>query len=369
MKIAVPKEVREGENRVALIPETTVKLVKAGMTVVIETGAGTASSFLDNEYKNAGASIEAERNKLFGEADIVLKVNPPTLQETDLYKHGGVSVSLVFPHSCGELLKKMAEKKISSFSLDLIPRISRAQSMDVLSSMSSIAGYKAVMIAAGHLGKIFPMMMTAAGTILPAKVFIMGVGVAGLQAIATAKRLGASVEAYDVRPAVKEQVESLGARFVSISLETKDAQDAGGYAKAQSEEFYKKQQEMLSNVIASADVVITTALVPGKKAPILVKEDSVKRMKAGSVVVDLAAEQGGNCEATEPGKEVVKHGVLISGLKNLPSLVPFHSSQMFSRNLHSFCSLIFKEGKLNLDLGDEIIKATLVTHNGEVLWK
>lgn len=371
MIIGVPKEITKGEKKVSLIPDHIEALVKNGHSVIVEKNAGENARYIDSTYTNKGAQLEQDIQALVNKSEILVKVRTPIFNdqlqkhEIDQLKEGSILIGTFYPLSNREFVKRMAEKKITCFSLDLMPRITRAQSMDVLSSMSSIAGYKCVIIAANLLGKLFPMQMTAAGTIQPAKVFVIGAGVAGLQAIATARRLGAVVEGYDIRPAVKQEVESLGAKFVSVPLETKDAQDAQGYAKAQSEEFYKKQAELLAEYIKKVDVVITTALVPGKKAPLLLTEEMVKGMKPGSVIVDLAAEQGGNCAITEAGKEVVKHGVIIAGPVDITSSVPVHASQLYSKNITNFLLYIIKDNKIMFDSNDEIIKGTVVTHNGE----
>jgi len=294
-------------------------------------------------------------------------VQPPNPVEAGRLKEGSTLISFLYPLANLESIRKLGARKVTAFAMELIPRISRAQSMDALSSQANVSGYKAVLIAADTLPKLFPMMMTAAGTISPAKVFVMGAGVAGLQAIATARRLGAVVEAYDVRPIVKEQIMSLGAKFVEVAVEAKDAQTAGGYAKAQSEDFYKKQQELLADHAGISDVIITTALVPGQKAPILVSEDAVKRMRPGSVIVDLAAEQGGNCALTDPGKTVVKYGVTIHGPFNVPSSMAPQSSQLYARNITSFVSAIFKQGQITIDMKDDLIKGPLVINAGEVV--
>jgi NAD(P) transhydrogenase subunit alpha len=372
MRIAVPTELRADERRVALVPESCKKLTRTGIAVAIESGAGEKSYFSNDEYRDAGATIEEDVVALLGGADFVLKVQPPierptsTEHEVDLLKEGTLFMATLLPTRNLDAVRRLAERKISAFSTDCIPRTTRAQSMDTLSSMANIAGYRAVLIAANELAKYFPMFMTAAGTIFSAKVFVIGAGVAGLQAIATAKRLGATVEATDTRPVVKEQVESLGARFVAVET-GEEAQDAGGYAKELSPEFYKKQEELIAQRCAANDVVITTALIGGVKAPKLITEEAVQAMRPGSVIVDLAAEAGGNCRLTEPGKTVVKHGVKICAPLNLPSDMPLHGSTLYSRNLTTFVLEFWKDGKFDLDLQDEIIKGALVTHQGEVL--
>jgi NAD(P) transhydrogenase subunit alpha len=349
---------------VALVPELVPKLAKAGLDVVVQAGAGEAAGFLDTSYVEKGARVEAE---VMGRADILLKVQPPTAQEIGQMKEGAILIGFLQPYTNTTGIQALAARKVIAFSMELMPRITRAQPMDALSAMSTVAGYKAVLLVANRLPKFFPLLMTAAGTITAARVFVIGAGVAGLQAIGTAKRLGAVVEAYDTRPVVKEQVESLGAKFVELGLETKDAQAATGYAKAQSEEFYRQQQQMMLKYVAAADAVIPTALVPGQRAPVLITAEMVKGMRPGSVIVDLAAEQGGNCALTEPGQEVVKHGVVIIGPLNLPSTVPFHASQMYARTVTSFLLHLVKEGRIDLDLSDELTRGPLVTHEGKIV--
>lgn len=365
MILGVPKETMSGERRVSVVPDSLSKLT--GLSVVVEKGAGDAAGFYDSSYTEKGATIEPDPIALFGKADIILKVAPPSPAEAEMLKDGSTIISFLYPVTNIEAVRKMSSKGITAFAMELIPRISRAQPMDALSSQSNLAGYKSVVIAADTLPRIFPLMMTAAGTISPGRVFVVGAGVAGLQAIATARRLGALVEAYDVRPIVKEQIESIGAKFAQMPVEAKDAEDAGGYAKAQTEEFYKKQQVFLAQRAGASDVVITTALIPGQKAPILISEDAVKAMRPGSVVVDLAAEQGGNCALTEPGKTVVKYGVTIVGPLNLPSAVAPQASQMYARNITSLLLVMVKDGALNIDIKDDIIKGSLVMNKGEVL--
>ncbi len=364
MIVGVPKETAQGERRVALVPELVPKLKKLGLEVIVESGAGIQAGYLDSSYVEKGARIEADA---FDRAEILLKVQPPTSDEIGKIKEGATLVGFLQPYTNGAGIKSLAARKVTAFSMELMPRITRAQPMDALSAMSTVTGYKAVLLAASRLPKFFPLLMTAAGTVTPAHVFVIGAGVAGLQAIGTAKRLGAVVEAYDTRPAVKEQVESLGAKFAELTLETKDAEDKSGYAKAQSEDFYKKQQEMMFKYVTAADVVIPTALVPGQRAPVLITEEMVKGMRPGSVIVDLAAEQGGNCALTEPGQEVVKHGVTIVGPLDLPSTVPFHASQMYARNVTNYLAHLVKEGEIHLDLNDELTRGPLVTHQGEIL--
>lgn len=372
MIIAVPKEILAGENRVATVPDVVPKLIKAGFEIHIEKNAGINAGFTDEKYKAAGAKIVDDLQELYSSADIVFKVQRPiehpghNKHELDLMKAGTLLVTFLYPLNYPDIAKKCAERGINVISMDMIPRTTLAQKMDALSSQANIAGYKSVVMCADTLGKIFPLMMTAAGTISPAKVVIMGAGVAGLQALGTAKRLGAVVEVSDIRPAVKEEVQSLGGRFIEVEAD-ENMQDAGGYAKEASEEFLKKQKELIFKHITEADIVITTALVPGRKAPVLVTEEMVKNMRPGSVILDMAVEFGGNCEVSEKGKMVKKYGVNIIGEPNLPSLVPTHSSEMYSKNLLSLITHIGKEGKVTLNLEDEIVKGSLITHNKEVI--
>jgi H+-translocating NAD(P) transhydrogenase subunit alpha len=364
MIVGVPKETATGERRVALVPDLVGKLAKNGLEVAIQPGAGTAAGFVDTAYQSAGARLV---EGVWGQADILVKVQPPTAEECGLLKEGAVLIGTLRPYMKAAHFELLATRKVTSFALELMPRITRAQPMDVLSAMGTVAGYKAVLIAANHLPRFFPLLMTAAGTITAARAFIIGAGVAGLQAIGTARRLGAVVEAFDTRPAVKEQVESLGAKFVELALETKDAEAKTGYAKAQSEEFYRQQRELMGRSVTAADVVITTALVPGQRAPVLITAEMVQGMRPGSVIVDLAAEQGGNCELTEPGQEVTRHGVVISGFTNLPSTVPYHASQMFARIVSNFLGHLVKQGSVQLDLSDELTRGPLVTHQGQIV--
>jgi NAD(P) transhydrogenase subunit alpha len=373
MIVGVPREIFPGERRVALVPAVLPNLAKAGMEVVVEAGAGAEAGHPDAEYAAKGAKVVPDRAEVFRVADIVVQVlahgaNDRTgKSDLPLFHREQLLVGFLRPFGSAETVTDIAARGVTSFSVELMPRTTRAQSMDALSAMATIAGYKAVLLAANTLPKIFPMLTTAAGTITPGRVLILGVGVAGLQAIATARRLGAVVSAYDVRPAVKEQVQSLGARFVELPIEAKDAQDARGYATAQDESFYRRQRELLGKVIAENDVVITTAVIPGKKAPILVTKEMVAGMAPGSVLVDLASERGGNCELTRPGEQTVEHGVTIIGSFNLASSVPYHASQMYAKNLSSFLLLLVKDGKLQLNMKDEIIRETLVTQGGEVV--
>jgi NAD(P) transhydrogenase subunit alpha len=367
MIIAVPRETIPGERRVALVPESVKRLVGKKFEVVVQSGAGVGAESSDDDYRAAGARVESDVGAVYAAADLMFKIQPPTDDEIARLKEGSMFTSLVYALSNPKLAKKIAERKVTLFSLDAIPRTTLAQMMDVLSSQATIAGYRAVILAAEGLPKLFPMLMTAAGTIAPAKVLVLGAGVAGLQAIATARRLGAVVEAYDVRKVVKEQVESLGAKFVNIEME--DAAGAGGYAKELSEEQKAKQREALAVVVAKQDVVITTALVPGRRAPILLTADMVKRMRSGSVVVDIAAEQGGNCELTKPGERFkTDTGVTVIGEKNLPAQMATHASQMFSRNMEKLLGHITdKEGKLKLDWNDEIVKGMTIARGGEIV--
>ena len=364
MRVGVPKEVAASERRVALVPDAAARLVKSGYEVVIERGAGLAASCPDDAYKAAGASI-ADRAAVLGQADVVLQVQAPTSADVALYHEGGALVALFQPGSDAGLVRQLAQRKLTTFSLVLLPRITRAQPMDVLSSQATVAGYKAVLLAASATGRFFPMLVTAAGTLPAARVLVLGAGVAGLQAIATARRLGAIVSAFDVRPAVKEQVQSLGASFLEMAIE-EHAETAGGYAKELSEETHRKELAFLAAAAKEVDIVITTAAIPGKKAPVLLTAAAVAGMKPGSVIVDIAAETGGNCELTEPGTEIVRNGVVILGPMNLPSTLPLHASQMYARNLSSFLGHIVQDGKLRLDFEDQIIRDTCVTHAGEV---
>jgi NAD(P) transhydrogenase subunit alpha len=371
--IGVPKESYPGERRVALVPLVVPNLIKAGFEVVVETNSGTSAGYPDALYTEKGAKILPDRAAVFAKADVVVQVlcygsNDVTgAADLPLMRRDQVLVGFLRPLGSKEVVQQIAASGVMSFSVELIPRTTRAQSMDALSSMGTICGYKAVLIAADTLPKIFPMLTTAAGTITPARVFVIGAGVAGLQAIATARRLGAVASAYDLRPAAKEQVQSLGGRFVELPIEAKDAQDARGYGKAQDETFYARQRELLGRVVAESDVVITAAVIPGKKSPILVTKEMVQGMAPGSVIFDLAAERGGNCELTRMGEVVVEHGVTIIGRINLATEVPYHASQMYARNVTSFLLHLVKDGKLQLNLEDEITRETLVTRGGEVV--
>src|SRR6187401_1926255 len=350
MKVGVPLETFPGESRVALIPSAVSALKKAGLDVVVERDAGVKAGFTNAAFEHAGASV-ASRDDVFATADVVLQVRSVPAEPGRLRK-GQTVIGFADPLGSPEGIEAIARSGATAFSMELMPRITRAQSMDALSSMATISGYKAVIMAADHLPRLFPMLMTAAGTITAARVFVVGAGVAGLQAIAQARRLGARVEAYDIRPAVKEEIQSLGARFVEIPLEIDDAQDKGGYAKAQDESFYRRQREMMLKVVAGSDVVITTAVVPGRKAPTLVTREMVEGMAPGSVLVDLAAERGGNCELTRPDQVVVEKGVTILGPTNLPSTVPYHASQMYAKNITTFLLHLVKDGDVRLDPND-----------------
>lgn len=367
MLIAVPKEIYPDEHRVALIPASIAALTKAGLEVMVESGAGAGCFHDDPAYEKVGAKIAPNADTLYQAADIVLKVRPPEVAEAGKLRDGTTLICLMDAFSRLDLMEQLAAKKISGFGLEFVPRITRAQSMDVLSSMAAIAGYRAVIEAAGLLPKYFPMLMTSAGTIVPSKVFVIGAGVAGLMAIATAKRLGATVEAYDTRPAVKEQVESVGAKFIEFDLETADAEDKGGYAKAQSDEFYRKQREQMKAKVSTVDVVITTAAIPGKKAPVLITDDMLQAMHPGSVIIDLAAERGGNTEGVEAGKAVVKHGITIVGYTDYPSRSSVHASQLFAKNVTTFLLNMVKEGAFAINLEDEIVKGSLLVHDGQVV--
>lgn len=366
MIVGVPKEVTPGERRVALIPDSVGPLKKLGADPIIESGAGVSAGFTDAAYEAAGARIAKSADEALA-ADLVLKVQPPTPAEIQKLRPSGTYISLLRPLDQKDVSEALAARGVTAFSMELMPRITRAQSMDVLSSQSTISGYRAVLLAATTLPRIFPMLVTAAGTLQAARVLVVGVGVAGLQALGTAKRLGAVTYGYDTRAAVKEQVQSLGARFVELDLDTGDAEDAGGYAKAQTEEFYQRQRRELGKHVALSDVVITTALVPGQRAPFLIEAAAVRAMKPGSVIVDLAAEKGGNCELTKPDEDVVEGGVTIIGHTNLPSEVPAHASQMYAKNLITFLQHLVKEGAIQLDFGDEITAGTIVTHQGKIV--
>jgi NAD(P) transhydrogenase subunit alpha len=375
MRIAIPREIAPGEQRVALTPDMVARLTKAGHAVSVQSGAGERAGFPDAAYAAVGATLVADAAALYGEAEAVLKVHRPGASalpngrhETDLLRPGSILIAFLRPAGDAALLERLAARDVTAFSMELVPRISRAQSMDALSSQATVAGYKAVLLAANALPKFFPMLMTAAGTIRPATVLIIGAGVAGLQAIATARRLGAVVESFDTRPAVKEQVQSLGAKFVSIELETRDAEDAGGYAKALSADHLQREQALIAKHVTGADAVITTAQIPGRPAPVLITEAMVAAMRPGSVIVDLAAESGGNCEASQPGRTVTVHGVTVMAPLNLPSELALHASQMYARNVTALLELLAPKGLLNVDMNDEIVRGSCVTHGGRVLY-
>lgn len=367
MIISVCKETAVNEKRVALTPEGAAKLISAGHTVQIEKNAGSASSYPDHAFTDAGAHVIADRDALFSSSDLLLAVNTPDHPSIDKMKAGSALVCFLWALQNPDTVEFLKKQKITALGMDAIPRISRAQTMDALSSMSNIAGYKSVLLGASELDRYLPMMMTAAGTIKPAKVLILGAGVAGLQAIATARRLGAVVEAFDVRPVVKEQVESLGAKFVEVPLEEEDTETKGGYAKELSEKNQQRQKEVIAQHVKKSDIVVTTALIPGRAAPILITTEMVEGMTPGSVVVDIAAEQGGNCEVTKPGETVIHKGVKVIGPLNLPSTLAYHASQLYSKNMLSLLNLLVKDGALNADFEDEILLNTTITHNGEII--
>jgi proton-translocating NAD(P)+ transhydrogenase subunit alpha len=366
MIIGVPKETKEGENRVALSPDMTKTLAESGYKVIIEQDAGSKSSLMDDQYREAGATMATDAAEVFSTSDVVLAVNAPSDEHIGKMKNGAILISFLWAATNPGTISAIKNAGISSFSMDAIPRISRAQKMDALSSQSNLAGYKTVILGANALGKIFPMMMTAAGTIKPCKVVIMGAGVAGLQAIATAKRLGAVVEVSDIRPETKEQVESLGGRFIMVEGDD-SIKTEGGYVKGVSDEFLKKQQELISKHVAAADLVITTALIPGKKAPVLITEDMVKSMRTGSVIVDMAVEQGGNCPLSESGKTVTKHGVIIIGESNLPSLLPLNASELYARNIVTLLQHLSTPEGFKWEMDEEITKGSLIVHQGELV--
>jgi NAD(P) transhydrogenase subunit alpha len=371
--VGVPKESYPGERRVALVPAVIPPLAKAGLEVVVEAGAGVEAGYSDALYAEKGGKILPDRAAVFASADIIVQVlsygsNDLTGKaDVPLLRRDQLLIGFLRPFGSAEIVQEIAGAGVTSFSVELVPRTTRAQSMDALSSMGTISGYKAVLLAAETSVRLFPMMTTAAGTITPARVFVIGAGVAGLQAISTARRLGAVASAYDMRAASKEQVQSLGGRFVELPIEAQNAQDARGYGTAQDETFYARQRELLTRVVAESDVVITSAVIPGKKSPVLITADMVKGMASGAVIVDLAAERGGNCELTRAGEIIQEHGVTIIGAVNLASSVPYHASQMYARNLTTFLSYMVKEGKLQLNLQDEIIRETMVTRGGEIV--
>ncbi|MFQ5896793.1 MAG: Re/Si-specific NAD(P)(+) transhydrogenase subunit alpha [Candidatus Methylomirabilia bacterium] len=366
MNIAIPKETAPGERRVAIVPDSVRRLLKHGYEISIESEAGAGAHVPDSAYRDAGASVEPAIESLLGSADVVVKVQMPSTRELDLLREGSALVSFLSPLVNVDLVRALAAKKITAIAVDSIPRTTLAQTFDALSSQATVAGYGAVILAARALPKLFPMLMTAAGTIAPARVLVLGAGVAGLQAIATSRRLGAAVEAFDVRKAVKEEVESLGAKFIGVDA-LEDATGEGGYARAVSEEFKRKEHELIRAHVAKADICITTALVPGTRAPILITEEMVRDMRPGSVIVDLAGEQGGNCELTQPGQEIVRHEVTILAPVNLPSALPVHASQMYSRNMENLLLYLGRQGRLQIDLGEEIARGCVVTHEGQIV--
>ena len=370
MKIAVPRETAEGETRVALTPQIAGQLVADGIEVLVQAGAGEASSNLDEAYKEVGATIVPDAAALYGQADVVLRVGRPSDEEIEMLKDGSILIGTLGTLAKPELAQKLAKRSVTAISMDAIPRITRAQSMDTLSSQATVGGYKAVLMAAERLPKFFPLLTTAAGTIRPAKGIIMGAGVAGLMAIGTARRLGAVVEATDVRPVVKEQVQSLGGTFIEVEMtdeEKAKAETAGGYATEMSDDYKRRQAELIAERVKEADFVITTALIPGRPAPKLVTEEMVKSMKPGSVIIDMAAEMGGNVEGTEAGREVVKHGVRIVGHTNLPATMPASATQMYAKNIQTLVKHLVKDGSLNLDFGDEITRGATISHGGKVV--
>jgi NAD(P) transhydrogenase subunit alpha len=366
MKIGVPKETLNGETRVALIPSLVPALVRDTHAVLIEHNAGASSAHADDEYGKAKAQIAANAKALYSGSEVILKVQPPSVEEAEQFSEGSTCIGFLAPHANRNVIDVFLKRRITSYSMEYVPRIARAQSMDALSSMATIAGYKAVLIASERLDKMFPLLMTAAGTVAPSTVLILGAGVAGLQAIATAKRLGAKVEAFDPRPAVKEQVKSVGATFIEMEI-TESVETAGGYAKEQSGEFLKRERDVIGARLTKADVVISTAQIFGKKAPVLITSDMVKMMRSGSVIIDLAAEQGGNCELTEAGKTVERNGVKIIGAVNLPATVPVHASQMYAKNIVTLLQHLFPKGNPNSDPDDEIVKGCCLTRNGQIV--
>ena len=367
MIVGVPRETAPGERRVALIPETAEKLAKSGVGVMIERAAGDRAFHADDAYVKAGATVAADARELYAKSDLVLHARRPASDVLEMLRDGITIIAPLQPLSNPDVVRLLAERRVTAFSTDAIPRIARAQALDVLSSMASLAGYAATLTAARSLPKFFPLLMTAAGTLTPARVFVIGAGVAGLQAIATSRRLGAVVEAFDTRPVVKEQVQSLGATFVEAALGTGETEDKGGYAKELSEDAHRRELELVASRAREADVVITTALIPGKRAPVLITAATVRAMRPGSVIVDLAGEQGGNCELSRPGETVVEHGVTIHAPLDLVSSMAVHASQMLSRNHAAFLQLLIKEGKLTLNFDDEIIREACVTHEGKIV--
>lgn len=366
MTIGIPRELDQNESRAAITPGTIKSYIKFGFKVIAESGVGNLSHISDENLKDAGAEIVSNLD-IYKKSDIIIKVNPPTTEEIELIDEGKMLISFIQTTKEIERVKQLQSKKINAISMHLIPRTTLAQKMDALSSQSNIAGYKAVLIAACHIEKYMPLLMTAAGTIPPAKVVVIGAGVAGLQAIATAKRLGAQVEASDVRPEVKEQVESLGAKYIEVKSNDEEGVGEGGYAKETSDDYKRKQQELLADHISKSDIVVTTALIPGRPAPILIPEDMVKRMQSGSVIMDLAAENGGNCELTEPGQIVTKHGVIIDGTTNIPGTVSIHATELYAKNVNALVTHIYNKENLNLNMEDEITEGSLYLYNGEIV--
>ena len=369
MRVGVPREIVPGEKRVALVPEVIPQLLKLGHTVTVEAGAGTRAGFTDDEYARAGAAIESDPASIYASSDLILKIQRPTTGpggELDRLRPGTALIGLLQPSGDASIFSDLAERDIIASSMELVPRTTRAQMMDALSSQSTVAGYKAVLLAANALQKFFPMLMTAAGTVRPARVLVIGAGVAGLQAIATARRIGAVVEAFDTRPVVKEQVQSLGATFIELNVDSHEAQDAGGYAKELGDEHIRREKELIHERAKNADVVITTALVPGRRAPMLVSAETVQAMKPGSVIVDLAGEQGGNCELTVPGETIDRNGVTIIAPLHISSDLAYHASQMYAKNVAALVALMTADGKLKLDMNDDIISAVCVTAGGEI---
>ncbi len=369
MIIGVPTESNPSDHRVAVVPSVVPALLRTGAEVLVEPSAGAAAGFPDDAYEKAGAKIAADRGQLFSTANVLVRVQGVGADQSELaHMHEGQAlIAMLDPLGTPATAQSLAAAGVTAFALELVPRISRAQSMDVLSSMATVAGYKAVLLAASMVNKMYPLLMTAAGTVKPARVLIIGAGVAGLQAIATSQRLGAVVHAYDIRPAVKEQVESLGARFVELDIDTGNAEGAGGYAQAMDEDYYRRQRELMADVVAENDVVITTAAVPGRAAPILVTAEAARRMQPGSVIIDLAAETGGNCELTVVGETIVENGVSIVGPHDLAATIPGDASSMYSRNISAFLQALIKDGEFNIDLEDEALRESLLTHNGEVV--
>ncbi|NIP29626.1 MAG: Re/Si-specific NAD(P)(+) transhydrogenase subunit alpha [Candidatus Dadabacteria bacterium] len=375
MIVGLLKETYPNEKRVAVVPEGIATLKKAGIEVQLESGAGENAGFTDKKYQEAGGKVVLDRTEIFSNSDVILQVRgigidmDSSSSDLSMLKPDQLIIGFFDPFFNIEAIKELARRNVCTLAMELIPRISRAQPMDALSSQSNIAGYKAAIIAAEMLPRMFPMMITAAGTITPSRVLVIGAGVPGLQAMATCRRLGAVVSAYDIRPAVKEQVESLGAKFIELKLETKESEQEYGYAKEMDEDFYTKQRNIMKDIVAENDVIITTASVPGKKAPILITSDMVDAMKPGSVIVDIACAQGGNCELTETGKVIIRNGITITGPLNIPSSVPYHSSKMYSKNIINLLLLMVEEGKLNLNVDDQIIRDSIVTMNGQIVNK